>query len=258
MGGGNHSEVEAMRVMHQQSLTFIPTGIEKFFPNLKGLSFLNCNVRSVTKDHLMEFPEMLQLSYNLNQIEVLPGDLFIYTPKLKLVNFAGNIIKHIGVGLLKPVPQLDYIWLEKNVCIDMNSKRAQFKKLNKEIRKNCRMGGRSDCKKIPLAFRVEQKTVKDMCDVVHVYVFKEKPRHELIRLQREKEEKDAKDREHYIDNILRICEADSPLLRYMQKMLNLPGKESLPQYEPPPFDFVKLEKETRKKNWKKARKMEKK
>lgn len=254
MGGGNHTEVEAMRIMHQPTLAIIPTGIEKFFPNLKGLSFLNCNVRSITKDHLVAFPEMLQVSYNLNQIEVIPGDLFIYTPKLKLVNFAGNNIKHIGVGLFKPLKQLDYIWLEKNVCIDMNSRKKELKKLNKEIRKSCRMGGKSDCKKIPLAFRFEKKTEIDTCEYVHVYRFKQKPMHELIRLQREKEEKEAKDREHHINNILRICEADSPLLRYFQVMLNEPGQESLPQFEPPSFDFVKLEKDTRKKNYKKKMK----
>lgn len=75
MGGGNHTEVKAIRVMHQTTITFVPIGIGKFFPNLLGLSFMNCNIKTITKDHLIEFPEMLQVSYKLNQIEVLPGDL---------------------------------------------------------------------------------------------------------------------------------------------------------------------------------------
>lgn len=246
MGGGNHTEVQAMRVMHQPTITFAPTGIGKFFPNLKGLSFMNCNLKAISKEHLEEFPEMLQVAYNLNQIEVIPGDLFIYTPKIKLANFAGNNIKHIGVGLFKPIPNLEYIWLAKNVCIDMNTNGKGLKKLKKEIRKKCRMGGKTDCKKVPKIFRIDEEKVVDTCEVVHVYRFKPKPRHELIRMEREKEEKDAKDREHLINNVLRITEYDSPLERYIQAMMNLPSQASLPQYEPPPLDWQKLEKKTRK------------
>lgn len=74
MIGGNHTEVQALRFLHKTNITFIPNGIGQFFPNLKGLSFLNCNIKNISKDHLAEFPEMYQVSYSLNQIEVVPSD----------------------------------------------------------------------------------------------------------------------------------------------------------------------------------------
>lgn len=74
MIGGNNTEVQALRFMHKPNITFLPNGIGKFFPNLLGLAFLNCNIKTISKDHLAEFPNMYQVSYSLNQIEYVPGD----------------------------------------------------------------------------------------------------------------------------------------------------------------------------------------
>ncbi|KAG5668100.1 hypothetical protein PVAND_016054 [Polypedilum vanderplanki] len=221
MIGGNNSEVEAMRFMHKPKITFIPNGIGKFFPNLKGLTFLNCNIKKISKDHLAEFPEMMQVSYNFNQIEVIPGDLFIYTPKLQLVNFASNNIKRIGAGFFKPLKSLEYIWFEKNSCIDMNAKVSDFKTLKKQIKKNCRRNG-VDCKKLPRAFtRWNETKPVDMCEVVQIYRFKPKPRHELLKLEREKAEKTKKEEQDYMNLVLKVCEFPDQLYRFFESVYHV-------------------------------------
>ncbi|KAG5668104.1 hypothetical protein PVAND_016058 [Polypedilum vanderplanki] len=194
MIGGNNSEVEAMRFMHKPKITFIPNGIGKFFPNLKGLTFLNCNIKKISKDHLAEFPEMMQVSYNFNQIEVIPGDLFIYTPKLQLVNFASNNIKRIGAGFFKPLKSLEYIWFEKNSCIDMNAKVSDFKAMKKQIKKNCRRNG-VDCKKLPEHLQDGMKQKQSIC--VKLFIFTVSSQNHVmscLKLERDKAEKTKKRR----------------------------------------------------------------
>ncbi|KAL7013939.1 hypothetical protein ACKWTF_015657 [Chironomus riparius] len=216
MIGGNLTEVDALRFMHKENITFIPNGIGKFFPNLKGLSFMNCNIKTISKDHLAEFPQMFQLSYSLNAIEYVPGDTFIYTPKVQLINFSGNNIKRIGLGLFKPLKNLQYIWFEKNVCINMNAKVSAFKQLRQEIKQHC-YGGKTECSKIPrILTRWNDTKPVEMCELIKVYKFKPKPWHELEKFEREKAQNERKQKEDYIKKVLKICEYPTPVYRFIE------------------------------------------
>lgn len=107
------------------------------------------------------------------------------------------------------------------------------------------MGGRVDCKKIPAAFTKWNATkAVDTCDYVHVYRHRNKPLHELIRLEREKEEKDAKEREHLVKHVLRICEWEDEIFRFLAVAFGINITEDQPVYEPP----KKKKKKNKKKN----------
>lgn len=141
---------------------------------------------------------------------------FIYTPKLKIINFASNNIKRIGSNLFKPLKNLEYIWFEKNSCIDRNSRNFELKSLRKEIKSRCRAGG-TECQKIPRVLtRWNVTKPVEACEVVQVYRFKPKPRHELERFEREKAAKAQKDREDHMNNDLKISEFPDTIYRFFE------------------------------------------
>jgi hypothetical protein len=100
----------------------------------------------------------------------------------------------------------------------MNARISDFKDLRKAIKKGCRLSG-TECQKLPRAFtRWNETKPIDMCEVVQVYRFKPKPRHVLIRAEREKAEKTKKDDQDYMNLVLKVCENGDEIYRFFESV----------------------------------------
>jgi len=98
--------------------TGIPSGIEKFFPNIQVFSWVSGNLSSIDSSTFKPWPYLLHLNLAYNKLVTLDGDLFQYTRKLRNICFSNNKLEHVGHGLLTGLPDLWYAQFSYNPCID--------------------------------------------------------------------------------------------------------------------------------------------
>ncbi|KAG5666401.1 hypothetical protein PVAND_014430 [Polypedilum vanderplanki] len=137
-------------------LTKIPKNLLlKSFSLLQALAVSNCGLREIKREDLIGLHDLRVLWLNDNEIEFLPGDLFIDMKKLEYVSFEKNKIRFIDAELLDPLPNLKLINFYGNVAIDKvyNSTfstqgNASLEGIKIEIRTKCRPPFRENPKKL--------------------------------------------------------------------------------------------------------------
>lgn len=117
---------------------FIPKGIELYFPNLLSLRWFKTNLSVISKEDLRPFPQLKVLYLPVNQIVVLGGDLFSFTPDLLWISFIQNQIEQVGHDLLTDLKDLERVFFNENPCInDYAIDREGIKRLNAILPVNC-------------------------------------------------------------------------------------------------------------------------
>lgn len=111
----NIDDVENLNV-YQQNLSFVPKNIEKFFRNLKLLSWYNSNLIQFSAADLRPFPQLLVLTIRFNDLPSIDGDLLRYTPKLRFVSFMSNRVRHVGNDLVTKLNDLTWLDFALNEC----------------------------------------------------------------------------------------------------------------------------------------------
>ncbi|CAG9810382.1 unnamed protein product [Chironomus riparius] len=133
----NISEFKGFDVL-DSSLPYLPTGIDKFFPNLVDFAVISCGLKEIKQSDLKGFPNLLQLSLKYNALEVLEKDLFKFNSKLKRIYLELNLIKEIDGNLFDNLMNLRYLSLEGNECISSTSFfRKDVEKQIQVIREKC-------------------------------------------------------------------------------------------------------------------------
>ena len=93
------TNLQGLEIVHQ-TVNYLPKGINKFFPNLKGLVVENSKLKSLKKDDLKSLKQLVYVNFVGNDLESLDGDLFEFNPKLKFIGFGSNKIKYVCGFLL--------------------------------------------------------------------------------------------------------------------------------------------------------------
>jgi len=96
------------------TLTKVPQGLTKLFPNMRILSIWSSTLKYVTKDDLAEYKNIERIGFCNNLIEILPGDLFYGFKRLEEVSFNGNKLKLIGPGILDGLDKLKMVNIKDN------------------------------------------------------------------------------------------------------------------------------------------------
>lgn len=97
----------------------LPLGFLKFFPALKHFIFIQGQLKTLDKEVLEQFSEVLTLDFRRNELEYLPEDLFVHNKNLKCIELEGNKLQKVNylIGLEK-LPQLFFVDLKENPCIN--------------------------------------------------------------------------------------------------------------------------------------------
>jgi BTB/POZ domain len=99
---------------------YLPSGIQKHFPNLKRLEVHGCQLREMSSQDLEGLENLEELSLIWNNLKTLPDDLFINTRRLQHVDLLMNQTEYLSSRLLDPIP--DHQWkvinLQNNKSID--------------------------------------------------------------------------------------------------------------------------------------------
>lgn len=121
-----------------QTLHYLPAGLNDFFPNIRGLTILHSQLRRLTTCDIASF-ENLQFVYAYgNNIQLMDGDLFSKNTNVSYVSFTKNPVSHIGSNLLAPLKELKEAYFGNCHCIDQlawNS--AQITKITSDMKVFC-------------------------------------------------------------------------------------------------------------------------
>lgn len=93
--------------IYDTRMKFIPKGINKFLPNLKGLWLERAGLLSLEKQDMEQFGENLKfLHIKNNKLMSLASDVFDFNPNLVFIYVAINPIRYFGKGILKNLHSL--------------------------------------------------------------------------------------------------------------------------------------------------------
>jgi hypothetical protein len=123
--GKINRDVEALWIQPQNEnhyLVDFPQKIHNYFPNLKAIVIWHSKIFKISSNDLQHFPDLEDFTFGFSEIISIPGDLFKFNKKLKVVYFGGNQeLTHVGNGLLKDLKDLKYARFHDNKCISMNA-----------------------------------------------------------------------------------------------------------------------------------------
>ncbi|XP_037047386.1 uncharacterized protein LOC119082112 isoform X2 [Bradysia coprophila] len=100
--GKGHEDVHGI-VIQSQSLEFVPTNIESFFPNVIAISLGDNHITSIQNRHLAPFPNLEYLWLAGNNFTLVDGSLFSGLNSMRLISFNSNSIRHVGHDLNLPL-----------------------------------------------------------------------------------------------------------------------------------------------------------
>jgi Leucine-rich repeat (LRR) protein len=120
-----------------QVANFIPSGLEKFFPNLEALQIANSKLKIVEKKDFEPFPKAKLFDFVNNEIQFIPGDLFEENLELLSIRFESNPITHIGHNLVTSLKKLERVYLEDTKCMNKNYRPAEIPSVTGDIKARC-------------------------------------------------------------------------------------------------------------------------
>ena len=106
---------------NNQTVNYLPKGIDKFFPNLKALVVSSAQLKSLTQVDLKSLTQLVFVNFVGNDVESLDGDLFEFSPKIKFLGLSSNKLKYVGDNFLSNLKDLQASYFGKNPCIDFRA-----------------------------------------------------------------------------------------------------------------------------------------
>ncbi|KAG5670678.1 hypothetical protein PVAND_000926 [Polypedilum vanderplanki] len=100
------------------TMTRVPKGLIKIFPNAKFLQLWDCKLKSVEREDLKEFSKFTDLTIVFNEIPFIPGDLLADMKDLIGVWLHDNKTQIIEPNILDGLDNLIIADFSNNLCID--------------------------------------------------------------------------------------------------------------------------------------------
>jgi Leucine-rich repeat (LRR) protein len=109
------------------TVNFVPKFYEEFAGNLTTLVIDFCHLRDVEREDLAQLPILERVSLCHNDLQTLPGDLFMNNPKLTSVYMSGNQFKTIGANILSPltVASIQLLDFSDAGCVNFHAKTSK-------------------------------------------------------------------------------------------------------------------------------------
>lgn len=121
---GNHtlqysnSDVKMLQVKEPKTAVVdrLPTGISKFFPDLKIIIWEYAMLRYLSQNDFKQFPNLYKVSFSMNMIKQLDGNLFKFNKQLEIIDVSNNAIQVIGKNFFDGLTELRQITFYNNPC----------------------------------------------------------------------------------------------------------------------------------------------
>ena len=110
---------------------FIPKGIDKLFPRLQVLKFIESSLESIKQEDLKSLKNLYELDLGSNKLTILEEELFKFNTELRYIRFDNNQLEFVEADILKPLKNLDKAHFRNCRCInDYGSKASIESTLN--------------------------------------------------------------------------------------------------------------------------------
>jgi Leucine-rich repeat (LRR) protein len=121
-----------------KNLTFIPKGLENFFPNLSGIFIYHGNITNLNGDELKEYKNLEWFAIEFNPIKKVPRNLFANKSRLKTIFLDNNEITQIEAGMFDGLNNLEKVYLSHNLCINIDAESpSDIEKLKSSLMQSC-------------------------------------------------------------------------------------------------------------------------
>lgn len=105
-------------IVKESKLSFFPKQLTEYFPHVRAVKLINCDLTEVTKENFKNLELMTVLDLSDNLLTSLPGNLFAYTPNLERISLQSNKLMSIGPELLDNLKALEYANFKSNLYIN--------------------------------------------------------------------------------------------------------------------------------------------
>lgn len=137
------------------NLVNFPAGIRKIFPNLFFIKLDRLGIKNLHQKDLKDFPQLIHLDLEYNDISVLEKDLFRFNKFLRTINFKINELKIIDRNIFDDLKYLQGLNLIDNRCVQsLYFGKAMISVAISTIRRECKPYERPNQE---LALNKEQK-----------------------------------------------------------------------------------------------------
>jgi hypothetical protein len=99
-------------------LSFIPTNLACFFPNLRAM-FIYSPLLQISASDLKPFPNLVYFDVQRTLFTNLDGDLFKHTRKLKMIICTIGKLENVGENILDGLNDLYWVNFMTNPCINL-------------------------------------------------------------------------------------------------------------------------------------------
>ncbi|KAL7013148.1 hypothetical protein ACKWTF_015219 [Chironomus riparius] len=91
------------------TITKVPRGLKRIFPNMTMLWFCGGQIKKLSKDDFVEYRNLERFHCSKNEVEFLPGDLFEDTRNLDWICIEENKLKVVEPNILEGLDKLIYV-----------------------------------------------------------------------------------------------------------------------------------------------------
>jgi hypothetical protein len=140
--GQTNANVERILIFGQQ-VPFFPQDMQSFFGALQAIEFWQTSLNNITMQDLVPFQQLRDFIFDENQINMIPGNLFMFNPQLMRVDFSHNRnLQVIQNNLFGNSPNLIQARFINSNCIDEQAmNRQQVENLNQRLHLLCNLDG---------------------------------------------------------------------------------------------------------------------
>ena len=107
--------------IYRKTMSFVPQGFGEKFPEVEGLQIYDSKLKEVQKIDFAQFPNLKELLLNLNDLQILPADLFEDNLEIVCVEMESNKLIAVATNILAPLKKLEQIRFYGNPCIDQGA-----------------------------------------------------------------------------------------------------------------------------------------
>lgn len=122
----------------EQTINYMPKGLDKFFPNLELIQIYNSKLKSIVKSDLASFSTSKTLFLPFNEIETLSSNLLSNNLQLYSIDLNSNKLATIGEKTFETLAKLEQLNVSNNLCIDSHTMtKEDIPALLDELKQKC-------------------------------------------------------------------------------------------------------------------------
>jgi hypothetical protein len=121
----------------RRRLMYVLENVGFFYPNIEVFACNYCEIISIERSDLKQFPKLKVLELYDNKIRSIPGDLFQDTPEVVSFEFTSNKIAGIGKGFFEHLKKLISFHMGDNSCYPSEDIWMDNEKKKKDVIAKC-------------------------------------------------------------------------------------------------------------------------